>query len=70
MRAFLAATAEVKDVRLDRALGSVLALVCGDSLGAPLEFSAVQYNTHELHTMGQAPFWGGGKAKGKVSANS
>lgn len=55
------AAEEPEDARTDRALGSILSLVCGDSLGAPLEFSPVRYNTDDLKEMGQPEFWQGDK---------
>lgn len=45
------------DVHTLRGMGAVLGLVCGDSLGAPLEFSAVRYGSDEVRRMGQPDVW-------------
>ena len=41
----------------DRALGVVMGLAVGDALGAPLEFSAVQYDSTELQSFDQKDLW-------------
>lgn len=47
------------DIKMDRAVGSVLGCPLGDSLGAPMEFSAVRYGQTELQDMGQEDIWFG-----------
>eukprot|EP01130_Rhizamoeba_saxonica_P011617 TRINITY_DN4829_c0_g1_i2.p1 TRINITY_DN4829_c0_g1~~TRINITY_DN4829_c0_g1_i2.p1 ORF type:complete len:383 (-),score=78.72 TRINITY_DN4829_c0_g1_i2:1761-2909(-) len=46
-----------EDIEFDRALGSIFGLVVGDALGAPLEFSPVQYGTTELHGFEDINIW-------------
>lgn len=41
----------------NQAIGSLLGLVIGDSLGAPLEFKAVSYKFNELKKFGQENIW-------------
>ncbi|CAD7928406.1 unnamed protein product [Amoebophrya sp. A25] len=41
----------------DRCLGALLGLAVGDALGAPLEFSRLDYGRKILHTMGQEDVW-------------
>mmetsp|Transcript_8535 Transcript_8535/g.19647 ORF Transcript_8535/g.19647 Transcript_8535/m.19647 type:complete len:420 (+) Transcript_8535:35-1294(+) len=43
--------------REDRAVGCFLSCAIGDSLGAPLEFSAVRYNSSELKGLEQKEIW-------------
>eukprot|EP01096_Ripella_sp_DP13-Kostka_P005128 TRINITY_DN177_c0_g1_i1.p1 TRINITY_DN177_c0_g1~~TRINITY_DN177_c0_g1_i1.p1 ORF type:complete len:427 (-),score=133.25 TRINITY_DN177_c0_g1_i1:391-1548(-) len=47
------------DIKMDRAVGSVLGMPLGDSLGAPMEFSAIRYGSDELQDMGQEDIWKG-----------
>lgn len=41
----------------DQAIGSLLGLVIGDSLGAPLEFTPISYEFNELLKFGQENIW-------------
>lgn len=45
------------DPHEDRALGAFIGNAIGDSLGAPLEFSAVRYGSDELKGLDHAEIW-------------
>eukprot|EP01120_Amphizonella_sp_Union-15-10_P001569 TRINITY_DN11727_c0_g1_i1.p1 TRINITY_DN11727_c0_g1~~TRINITY_DN11727_c0_g1_i1.p1 ORF type:complete len:423 (+),score=79.04 TRINITY_DN11727_c0_g1_i1:105-1373(+) len=45
------------DKKLDRAIGCILGMVTGDSLGAPLEFSSVRYGSTELKGLDHVEIW-------------
>jgi len=45
------------DAKTDKAMGALLALVCGDSMGAPLEFSSVRYGSTEFKGLDHDDIW-------------